>query len=170
LTPAVSSYGKGLHRQPDNLVPCVDKNGAGFIVEQQSEELLAYADVWQLTKQSYECLRTVVIDEESTQASHILSCTETHTVLSCVGSMIVEPALRENYPTRVAMTFDSLCSALPSVFKKHSPFPVHVLGVGSFAFGLIKNLADPIGDANFAMDRAPSKQVKTEPTQYRQRK
>ncbi len=129
------AYGKGLHRRPDELAPCVAKNGAGFIVLLQEDELLAYADVWQLTKDFYERLRVGVIDEESIEARDILSCTDDCTGLWYVGSMIVNPALRQKQPTRAALAFASLCNALPGIFKIHSPFPARVLGVGSSAFG-----------------------------------
>ncbi|PUE06702.1 hypothetical protein B9Z51_12175 [Limnohabitans sp. T6-5] len=92
------AYGKGLHRQPDELARCVGKNGAGFIVLLQEDELLAYADVWQLTTDFYERLRVGVIDEESIEARDILSCTDDCTGLWYVGSMIVNPRL-EAEPT-----------------------------------------------------------------------
>lgn len=182
------AYGKGLHRQPDELARCVEKNSAGFIVLLQGTQLLAYADMWQLTKDFYERLRTGVIDEESIQARDILSCTDTPTGQWYVGSMIVEPALRQNQPTRAALAFASLCSALPGVFKKHSPFPARVLGVGSSAFGcklmqkwgfepvaaddeaidlrpkMEKILQTPEATQIFAMGRAPSEEAKLEPS------
>jgi hypothetical protein len=152
------AYGKGLHRQPEELARCVAKNGAGFIVLFQEDELLAYADVWQLTTDFYERLRVGVIDEESIEARHILSCTDVCTGLWYVGSMIVNPALRQNKPTRAALAFASLCNALPGVFKQHSTFPARVLGVGSSAFGskLMKKWGfEPVQADAHAIDLRP---------------
>ena len=181
------AYGKGLHRQPDELARCVEKNGAGFIVLLEGDELLAYADVWQLTKDFYERLRTGLIDEESIETRDILSCTDSPTGLWYVGSMIVQPALRQKQPTRAAMAFATLCSALPGVFKKNSPFPARVLGVGSSAFGgklmhkwgfehvmadqqaidlrprMEKILQTPEATQIFDMGRSPSDAAKTAP-------
>lgn len=129
------AYGKGLHRQPEELMRCYRKNPSGFILLQETGLLLGYADVWQLSCDFYDRLKVGVIDEESIQERDILSPADTVTGLWYVGSMIVSPALRREQPTKAALTFASLCGALPSVFKNHGPFPARLLGVGSSEFG-----------------------------------
>lgn len=129
------AYGKGLHRQPDELMRCCQKNGSGFVVLQDAVVLLGYADVWQLTPDFYERLKVGVIDEESIHERDILSPADTVTGLWYVGSMIVSPVLRREQPTKAALVFASLCAALPAVFKNHGPFPARLLGVGSSQFG-----------------------------------
>lgn len=129
------AYGQGLHRQPDNLLRCCEKNGSGFVVLQEAGVLLGYADVWQLTPDFYARLKVGVIDEESIHERDILSPTDPVTGLWYVGSMIVSPELRREHPTKAALVFASLCGALPAVFKNHGPFPARLLGVGSSGFG-----------------------------------
>ncbi len=129
------AYGKGLHRQPEELMRCYRKNSSGFILLQEADVLLGYADVWQLTPDFYERLKVGVIDEESIHERDILSPTDTVTGLWYVGSMIVSPTLRQEQPTKAAMVFAKLCGALPDIFKNHGPFPARLLGVGSSQFG-----------------------------------
>lgn len=43
------AYGKDLHREPEELMRCYRKNSSGFILLQEADILLGYADVWQLT-------------------------------------------------------------------------------------------------------------------------
>ena len=129
------AYAKDLRRQPEDVMRCYRKNPSGFILLQEADVLLGYADVWQLTSDFYERLKVGVIDEESIHERDILSPTDTVTGLWYVGSMIVSPVLRQEQPTRAALAFASLCGALPEVFKNHGPFPARLLGVGSSQFG-----------------------------------
>ncbi|MFM0053716.1 hypothetical protein [Caballeronia grimmiae] len=128
-------YGEGKHRTPDQLSECANKNPFGLFLAFRNDELLGYADIWQLDKQFYDGLRVGKILEEALSANVVQSTSDVPSSCWYIGSIIVSAKLRAQNKVGAALTFASLCNELPNFFQNNSHFPAFVLGVGSSPFG-----------------------------------
>ncbi len=130
-----AAYGDGLHRVPHKFIECVKKNRTGFVVAMSGDDLIGYADLWQLQSHFYSRLRTGEADEESLAEQHVLSPADARSDAWYVGSMIISEQFRSANRIASVSAFTEICRQLPKILHRHSNFPASILGVGSICVG-----------------------------------